>query len=123
KGIELLRQRSVRIVAQELGIRPIDHANETFQPRFCKPLAQSLVTARPQVQKEAANAGIVTQAFIAVAMGWAHALDLHIAAPVGCRRYCTAVRSETDQRGIFPEALAAKLANIEFLPQRAHFGE
>jgi hypothetical protein len=30
--IELLRQRSIRVVAQELGIRPVDDANKPLPP-------------------------------------------------------------------------------------------
>jgi hypothetical protein len=46
--IELLRQRGLHIVAQQLCIGPIDDADKPVQTRLQQPIAQRLVLAEPE---------------------------------------------------------------------------
>src|SRR3954468_7341053 len=105
KGIELLRQRSLRIVAHQLGIGPINDPDEPLQTRFEQPPPERFVTAG--IQQEPGHASVMTKPFVAVPVRRPHALNFHVAVPVRGGSDRAGVWSETDQRTFIAEALTA----------------
>lgn len=65
---------------------------------------------------------VVTGALVAVAMRRPHALDLHVAAPVGGGRHRAGVRAKTDQCRLIAKPLSAELADVQLFADDAHFG-
>ena len=103
----------------QLGVRPVDHADEPFQPGLQQAPAQRFVAA--EIEQEARKPGIMAEPLIAVAVGRPHALDLHLSVPVGRRRDRAGVGAKADQSSFRTEALAAELANIQLFANHAHF--
>src|SRR5436190_15416244 len=98
-------------MAHQLGIGPINDADEPLQPRLQQPTAKRLMPA--EVEQEARNACVMAEPLVAIAMRRPHALDLHVAAPIRGSGHCADMRPETDQRRLIAEALAAKLTDVE----------
>src|SRR6478609_2895684 len=67
EGVELLRQRSLRVVAHQLGLRPVYHPDKALQPRFQEPPPQRFVPPLCEVEQEAWDACVMTEPLVAVA--------------------------------------------------------
>ena len=52
KGVELLWQRSIRVVAQELGFGSVDDTDESFQTRLEEASSKSVIPPLPEVEQE-----------------------------------------------------------------------
>ena len=64
KGVELLGQGSLSVMALQLGFWSIDNANKAFKPRFNQPAPKGFVGTK--FEQAALRRGIVKKAFIAV---------------------------------------------------------
>src|SRR4051812_186112 len=64
--IELLRQRGMRVVAQELRLRPVDHTDEALQPRLQKTPSQCIVPPLREIEQKAWSACLMAQPLVAV---------------------------------------------------------
>ena len=51
-----------------------------------------------------------------------HALDFHVATPIGGRRHGAGVRPEADQCRMIVKSLSAELADVQLFADDAHFG-
>ena len=67
--VELLRQRGIEIVAGELGLRVVDHADRALQARVSKTRAQLRRAPFPQVHQESVDAAVAAEPLVAVAVG------------------------------------------------------
>src|SRR5205085_7995733 len=114
--------RGLGIVARELGLRPVDHANEPLEPRRQQLVAQGVVVRLPQIEQETLGPAVTTEPLIAVGVRGTNLLDLDRTVPVAGRGNGAAVSAKTDQGRIAPEPLAAELADVEFVPDDAHLG-
>src|SRR6202011_5300396 len=120
KGIELLRERRVGVMAHQFGVGPIDHADKALQALGFEGPSRS--TIAQQIDDEAYNTGIVELPLVTVVARGIDAFDLQVAAPVGRRGDSPGIGAHADQRDlILSEFLPAELADIELVTHRAHF--
>ena len=110
-------------MAQALGIRTVDHADEALQQGLEQCFAQSLMGACAQVEQEALHAAVVSQPLAGGRAGRGHALDRHRRVPVAGRGDRARIGAEADQGGPGTEALAAELADVQLPAHLAHVGE
>src|SRR2546429_6585437 len=73
KGIELLWQRRVGVVAHQLGVGPVDNTYEPLQPRLHEASPDCLIAA--EIEQEKGNIRVMADALVAVAMRRTHAPD------------------------------------------------
>ncbi len=114
-GVELIRQAGVKVVAESLGLGPIDDADEAFQPGAAQAAAQ--FARDVEMQHGARLAGGVELALDAVLARGPHRLHLHRRVPVGRRGDGAGVGAEADQGGLLAEAAAAQLAEVNANPR------
>src|SRR3981189_834671 len=86
-------------MTHQFGVGPINDADEPFQPRLQQAVSKRLMATH--VQKEARNARVVAESFIAVRVRGANALDLHVTVPVRSGRNGARMRAEPDQGRLF----------------------
>src|SRR5215204_2968294 len=103
-GIELLRQGSVRVVAQEFCLGPVDHADEPLQARLEQAMAKRIMPSFPKIEQETGDAREVAEPLVTLPMRGTDALHLHGHAPIGRCRDRAGMRTEADQSGPSPKA-------------------
>src|SRR5687768_4123905 len=98
-GVELLRQVRMEVVAQTLRLRPVDHADRPFQPRF---LQQSCCLRRiPQKGEELGNSYIVKQSLVAFGKRRTYTFTFGRSVPIAGSGYGAGVRAEANQKSCF----------------------
>src|SRR5215207_4251630 len=121
-GIELLRQGSIRVVAQEFCLGPVDHADEPLQARLEQALAKRIMPSFPKIEQETGDAREVAEPLATLPMRGTDALHRHGPAPIGRCRDRAGMRTEADQSGPITEGLATELPDVQLLPDNAHAG-
>src|SRR5437773_4303668 len=112
EAVELLRQRSLGIVAHQFGLRPIDDADEAFEA--LPPERAHCGAVARQISQETLDAGIMELTFVAVPMGGIDALDFAVAVPVGGRRDRAGMGTHANQRYVvFSKPFPAELTDVE----------
>ena len=112
-GVELIGEPRVEIMADHLGVRPINHADGTLEP-FSAKSRRNVVSA--QIEIETRKIDIVKQRFVTFEMPRTNSLALGWSIPVRCGRDRAFIGSKADQHRFFFETLPNELAEIEFAP-------
>lgn len=110
-GVELIRQSSVEVVAQTLGLGTVDHADGPLQPLRAQGRGELPVLACHE--QEARQMRLVKKQFVTLRQRRAHALALGQPAPIRRRCHRAGVGGEADERGLAPIPLAHKLPDIK----------
>jgi hypothetical protein len=98
-------------MAVELGLRPVDHADEAFQARR-EEIASKLGIAR-QVEQERRDIRVVAEPLEAARQRRAHGHHPHRFVPVVGRRDRAGMRAEADGCAVLPERGATELPQVE----------
>src|SRR5436190_7244099 len=107
-------------MAHQLGVGMVDNADEPLQPRLQEAPLERFVSSK--VEQKARNVCVMAETLVTIAMGRSHALNFHLAAPIGSRRHSAGVRAKANQCRLTAKSLSAKLANIQLFTDDAHFG-
>src|SRR5581483_7730252 len=121
-GVELAGEFDAGIVALQLGVGPIDHADEALEPLLAELGAQRFARLAHH-QHATADAAVVELPLDAAGPRRPYVHDLHRPVPVMRRRHGAAVGAEADGCHRVAEALTTELAEIELVANPAHVGE
>src|SRR5438094_2652187 len=80
--VELPRQHRLEVMAGELGLRPVDHADGALEPRLHELLAHLGVGTPRERQQERGHRRVAALALVALGMRRPHLLHLHRLVPV-----------------------------------------
>src|SRR6185312_15651816 len=95
-SVELFAEHGSEIVAEQLGIGSVNHADRAFETWFSKGVAQGRAIRCAPIDKTPRVSGAPEQIFETVFPGRPHVFHLHRRIPVrGCRNRA-AIRAEAD---------------------------
>jgi hypothetical protein len=94
--VELLGKDGLAIMAPQIGIGSVDHADQTLEPRLAEPSPQGIVPALGHIEQEPGDATVVELPLVTVAERRVDALHFHVAIPIGRSRDGAGVRAEAD---------------------------
>src|SRR5947207_1486771 len=117
--IELARQIGVEVVTDTFGVRAIDHADGSLEPRLRQ--QRRPVDLRTQGKEESGNLDVVKAELEAVGQSGSNLLDFAGIVPIGGGSDGAGVGGETDENSFRPVLLAYELSDVD-LASPTHLG-
>ena len=116
EGVELLGQLRLEVVARQLRLRPVHHADGALQPRFRQRLAQLRPVRPAPVHQAPRHARSPEQRLVAVVTRGDDPAHLAGHVPILRRDHRAAVGAEPHQHGVPPVLPPGQLAQVELPP-------
>src|SRR5207249_9180887 len=95
--VKLVGKMRLKIMAQSLRLRPVNHANGAFESR----LAQRIdPVGSTQIDHKSRQTNFMKEFFVTATKRRSHVLSFRARAPVGCRGHRAAIRAESEEKGV-----------------------